>query len=248
MERARILLIGLEISVEEKMSSFFNDLGIRGNFLFIDWQSFVDQDLRNEIFDLIIVDLKKFHLVVEEFILKLRKKDEANFLQGIPLIICSDVILKNIELNETWTDVAFINDLFNFKELKILIEKFIPPSIQVSYLSKIAEISKPESDQFIAKLVNNFKESVPKKLHEIEEFLRRHDLDGVSKTAHYLRSTSYNVGANKLANQLKELEEHTRHAELIYNENYWKTRLESEFEKAKASLDDIMSKKSYLKS
>jgi hypothetical protein len=183
------------------------------------------------------------------FVEKMKKGNDDFINSNMPLLVIDgadkdkDEFARNIKHEK----VVYLASLLNFEKIKIIIQKLVPPIINLDFLNVVAEISMPNPEVFVGNLVSHFKEIVPKKITEIDKLFQSHNLDDISKMAHYLQSVCYNVGANYFAEIFKELETGSKNGLVKKSAEYWRARLENEFQKTVSSLDKILKNKSYLK-
>jgi HPt (histidine-containing phosphotransfer) domain-containing protein len=219
---------------------YLKDQGIDQDVTYITAPQLTSELLQREIYDLLIIDLNNLAFGLGEIVLKIKNSIET------PIILAEEVVdlasYKDVNMGR----VYIVNDVLNFQVIHKLITEIISSTINLSYLSEIAEVAMPEPEILIDKLAQSFYELAPNKILQIEDFLKNGNLEAVSKTAHALRSTCYNVGAHNFAEILKILEDSTRTGKIKNGELFWNLLLKHELEKARKSLQNIINKKLYL--
>jgi len=88
-------------------------------------------------------------------------------------------------------------------------------------------------------VVTKYIEEAPRVLADIQQAASVNDMEGVFRNAHYLKSSSANLGAVKLANHCKTLESIGRNAASIEDATLL-TRLESEFNVVTVALTALL--------
>jgi HPt (histidine-containing phosphotransfer) domain-containing protein len=242
MEHIKILLIGSNATILQKLDENLTEWKIRDDSVFVEMVPLDVTIVQKVIFDLIIVNSMQSEFSALGIVTALRKKEEENFLTRTPIILSGE-FYPCIDLEQ----VSSVDDIHNFLKLHELILEAVPASIDLSYLYSVAEVAMPEPAVLIGKIVDIFKASAPIKINEIEKLLLSRDFAKASKVAHALRSTSCSVGANALACVLGELEKITRTGASCGSRQYWTMKLKHEFQKADNAFSEIMSKKLYLK-
>ncbi len=91
--------------------------------------------------------------------------------------------------------------------------------------------------EFFTKLVDAFLHKSPDDLRQLREAVAAGDSEAVRRAAHGFKSSCANMGATKLAELCKELEQAGRAADLSRNETLL-TAVEAEFELAQAALTE----------
>jgi signal transduction histidine kinase/CheY-like chemotaxis protein/HPt (histidine-containing phosphotransfer) domain-containing protein len=86
-----------------------------------------------------------------------------------------------------------------------------PPSIDRGVFDELLEVM---GDEFAA-LVKVYLEDTPKNLRILAEAAKRGDTDGMVAPAHSLKSTSANLGANRLSDLAKKIETNSRMSTLV---------------------------------
>jgi len=242
MEQLKILIVEEDESKRLMFAMYLADQKLEQDAHFIRAEQLNQELLQSEIFDLLIIDLNNLEFGMSELIVKVRDYIET------PLIITEQVVnlesYKDADLN----NVHFVEDILDLENIHKFIKKLLRSYINIRYLTEIAEIAMPEPSLFIDRLAVTFYELAPQKINQIEELLFLGNLDAVSKTAHALRSTCYNVGAHSLGEVLKDLEETSRKGVVVNSEKFWPLKLRHEFLKAKNELQEIVAQKRYLKS
>ena len=78
-------------------------------------------------------------------------------------------------------------------------------SLNVQILQDLAELS-PDGNRFVVALLIKFLKNTSNLLQELKKYEQSDDFDSVKKTAHYLKSSSGNLGAAKLSWLCSELQ------------------------------------------
>ena len=78
--------------------------------------------------------------------------------------------------------------------------------ISEAALAQILELDRLNGGGLFARLVHSFLETTPEMLNRLRAAIRDDDADGVARSAHELRSASFNVAAERMAHASKELE------------------------------------------
>lgn len=241
MDYMRILVLEEDESKRLMLSMFLADQSLNKNTVYITLDELTPDLLQNEIFDLIIIDLNNLECGICDVVLKIKN------LVDTQIIMVEEIVDLESYKDVNMEKVNFVDDILNFQDIHKHIAQLFTPSINISYLSEIAEVAMPEPEILIDKLTSSFYELAPQKIAQIEEFLKTGNFEATSKTAHALRSTCYNIGAHNFAETLKLLEETTRKGILKNTEKFWALILKHEYEKARNSLQDIINNKLYLK-
>lgn len=245
----KILLIVADDDKRLQLQHFLEKQGLLSQSSFVDINQLNDNLFKNEFFKLMIVDLSNLKLSASQFVENMKKINDDFIRSSMPTVII-EYDEKNQSQFSNMADegrVIYFSTLLNLDNLRLFLQKLMPPSVSLSFLTDLAEISMPNSEIFIHKLVEHFKEVIPDKINEIEKLFQSHSFEDISRIAHYLQSACYNVGANYFAEILKELEIISKKGLAKKNGTYWRAKLENEFQKTMISLNDILKNKSYLK-
>ena len=114
--------------------------------------------------------------------------------------------------------------------------------LDLSALERIRALQRPGGPDILAKVVSLYLEKTPELLTGIRDAVSRGDADKLRNSAHSLKSSSANVGAEKVAVLCKELEMMGREAKLD-NAEATVGVLEFEFQAACAALKDQLTKR-----
>lgn len=219
MYKTKILILAENQSKRVILNTFFDEKNRHEIMAFIDFDKIELEVLKSEIFDLIIVDINKQNNDLDNVIEQIRS------VANIPIIV---------------------HELTDLLLLEKLIQETLTPAINLDHIKEIAELGLPEPELLIGRLVDTFKTLAPEKIKEIEQLLTMQDLATVTKVAHALRSTCYNVGAFNLAEILKELESSSRNGCVKNDAGCWAKKLQYEFQKAQSALQEILNNKLYM--
>jgi HPt (histidine-containing phosphotransfer) domain-containing protein len=240
MDYMKILVLEEDESKRLMLGLYLKDQGIDQELTYITAPQLTSELLQSEIYDLLILDLNNLDYGIGEMVLKINNSIET------PIIMAEEVVDLEKYKDVNMDRVYIVNDVLNFQSIHKLVTELINPTINLTYLSEIAEVAMPEPEVLINKLAQSFYELAPNKISQIEDFLKDGDFKAVSKTAHALRSTCYNVGAYNFAATLKILEESTRIGKIKNDKKFWNLLLKHELEKASKSLQNIINNKLYL--
>jgi HPt (histidine-containing phosphotransfer) domain-containing protein len=95
------------------------------------------------------------------------------------------------------------------------------------------------SNLLLQKVVTKFIDETPRVISDIQHAVSVSDMDGVFKRAHYLKSSSANLGADKLAEHCKALESIGR-SNLPITDSTLITCLEAEFKVVSVALTALL--------
>lgn len=110
--------------------------------------------------------------------------------------------------------------------------------INFDKLEALRQLDPADGAEFLKRIVNIFLTSAPKFVMQIETAVRMDDRAGLAQSAHSLRSSAANVGAEKLSDICRLLEESGTHlsrkdtVELL-------SRLQQEFRLVTIALQDL---------
>jgi CheY-like chemotaxis protein len=107
------------------------------------------------------------------------------------------------------------------------------------YIDSIRMLDPNKSKQLLQKVVTKFIDETPRVISEIQHAVSVSDMDGVFKKAHYLKSSSANLGAVKLAEHCKALESLGRN-NLPITDPALITGLEAEFRVVSVALTALL--------
>jgi HPt (histidine-containing phosphotransfer) domain-containing protein len=241
MECYKLLIVEKDPSKRLMLGMYLTEIGsLHGSHL-IGMEELNADLLGSDYFDFIIVDLTEPEIGLTDLIIKIRKMVHTPIIFANEILGLEDYTDPNIE------KVFYVKDILNFDKLNNLLIANIGEAINLPYLNEIAEIGMPEPEILIDKIAITFKDVVPKKFQEIDNLFQKEQYEALSKVAHGLRSTCYNVGAHHFAEALKELEECARKGVIPYNRQYWLKKLGHEFMRAEMSLQNVLANKLYLK-
>lgn len=106
-----------------------------------------------------------------------------------------------------------------------------------SVLSSLASLQSSECSDLLNESINVFLEQYDQKTNQITFDWYKKDFDAIKKNAHFMKSSSYTMGANKLARLFGDLEIH-----FIQDESTFKKKMsdiESSFQNAKTIFKDF---------
>lgn len=83
-------------------------------------------------------------------------------------------------------------------------------SVDCSVLDRLRALQREGKPDIVAKVIRQYFEHTPALLDSMQEFASQKDSDGLQRAAHSLKSSSANLGAMKLAELCKDIEEKAR--------------------------------------
>ena len=90
------------------------------------------------------------------------------------------------------------------------------PALNPIWLGQIRELDTTGGDVLLHKILQAFLESAPNNMHQLEQAITNGDADSLRQSAHALKSSSGNIGAENLSALLKQLEADGRTGELSH--------------------------------
>ena len=108
-------------------------------------------------------------------------------------------------------------------------------------LDNIRALSRDGGDALVQKVIGAYVGDTPQHLRTLRHAIAGLDPDNVRRVAHSLKSASANVGAHKLAELCKEMEQLGR-SETVEGAELLLTDMEQEFQAVRHSLNAILEK------
>ncbi|GAB4259127.1 MAG: hypothetical protein Kow0065_09030 [Methylomicrobium sp.] len=118
-------------------------------------------------------------------------------------------------------------------------EHFAAPTIDEAALQRILELSPERSPALLNKIISIFLETAPTQIQTIQTAYPQKDMELIRKTAHSLKSSSANLGADRLATEcgkIEKLAEQGDHQALAM----WVSSVDAEFDRVAAALREQM--------
>ncbi len=88
------------------------------------------------------------------------------------------------------------------------------PVLNPVLLDQIRSLDESGGDELINKIMCAYLESADNYIHKLEDAMMNEDTDSISRLAHTLKSSSANIGAEKLSEIFKQIEVYGRAGEL----------------------------------
>jgi HPt (histidine-containing phosphotransfer) domain-containing protein len=117
-----------------------------------------------------------------------------------------------------------------------------PPGVVLdsNTLEQILAIERQgSSSNLLEKLINSYLDNTPELLKQLQEVAHHHNPQGLRETAHRLKSSSANLGAQALAKLCNELEVMAQ-ANSTENAVEMTSRIKSEYEKVRLGLTEVL--------
>ncbi|MEQ1816958.1 MAG: response regulator [Nitrosomonas sp.] len=113
------------------------------------------------------------------------------------------------------------------------------PALNPIWLEQIRELDTTGGDVLLHKILQAFLESAPNNMHQLEQAITNGDADSLRQSAHALKSSSGNIGAENLSALLKQLEADGRTGELTHAETLQKS-LRQHYQQALTEINQIL--------
>ncbi len=114
------------------------------------------------------------------------------------------------------------------------------PALNPIWLGQIRELDTTGGNVLLHKILQAFLESAPNNMRQIEQAIINGDADSLRQSAHALKSSSGNIGAENLSALLKQLEAHGRTRELTHAETLQES-LQQHYQQAITEINKILS-------
>ncbi|MDZ4105504.1 MAG: response regulator, partial [Nitrosomonas sp.] len=119
-------------------------------------------------------------------------------------------------------------------------ETNVTPALNPIWLGQIRELDTTGGNVLLHKILQAFLESAPNNMRQIEQAIINGDADSLRQSAHALKSSSGNIGAENLSALLKQLEAHGRTRELTHAETLQES-LQQHYQQAITEINKILS-------
>ena len=113
------------------------------------------------------------------------------------------------------------------------------PALNPIWLGQIRELDTTGGNVLLHKILQAFLESAPNNMHQIEQAIINGDADSLRQSAHALKSSSGNIGAENLSALLKQLEADGRTRELTHAETLQES-LRQHYQQAISEINKIL--------
>ena len=113
------------------------------------------------------------------------------------------------------------------------------PALNPIWLGQIRELDTTGGNVLLHKILQAFLESAPNNMRQIEQAIINGDADSLRQSAHALKSSSGNIGAENLSALLKQLEAHGRTRELTHAETLQES-LRQHYQQALTEINQIL--------
>ncbi|MDP3281975.1 MAG: response regulator, partial [Nitrosomonas sp.] len=113
------------------------------------------------------------------------------------------------------------------------------PALNPIWLGQIRELDTTGGNVLLHKILQAFLESAPNNMRQIEQAIINGDADSLRQSAHALKSSSGNIGAENLSALLKQLEADGRTRELTHAETLQES-LRQHYQQALAEINKIL--------
>ena len=134
------------------------------------------------------------------------------------------------------------NDSMNAVKSELVeptLETNAKPALNPIWLEQIRELDTTGGNVLLHKILQAFLESAPNNMRQIEQAIINGDADSLRQSAHALKSSSGNIGAENLSALLKQLEADGRTGELTHAETLQKS-LRQHYQQALTEINQIL--------
>lgn len=113
------------------------------------------------------------------------------------------------------------------------------PALNPTRLNQIRELDSSGGDGLLHKILQAFLESTETNVHQLEQAIVKSDADGLRQTAHALKSSSGNIGAESLSAIFKQLEADGRSGEFTHAKSL-QADMQQQYQSVIAEIEKIL--------
>lgn len=113
------------------------------------------------------------------------------------------------------------------------------PALNPTRLNQIRELDSSGGDGLLHKILQAFLESAETNVHQLEQAIVKSDADGLRQTAHALKSSSGNIGAESLSAIFKQLEADGRSGEFTHAKSL-QADMQQQYQSVIAEIEKIL--------